>query len=126
MAEQQAYVTLHCEPCGECVEEERQYIRDAELHWEGTHRCPRVEVHACDRGRGVPPPWIRERIAAREGAVRLPVGGPRGVPVAVLRRDYGLTMAETAAARTTGWLATPVEARLLTESDGGAFSPGLR
>ncbi|MFJ6483182.1 MULTISPECIES: hypothetical protein [unclassified Streptomyces] len=33
-----------------------------------------------------------------EGAVHLPVGGPDGVPIARLRRMYGLTIAEVAAA----------------------------
>ncbi|MEJ8642665.1 hypothetical protein WKI68_17185 [Streptomyces sp. MS1.HAVA.3] len=50
---------------------------------------------------------------AREGTVHLPVGGPDGVPIALLRRVYGLSIAEVAAARTTGYRATPVEARYL-------------
>ncbi|MEU9236460.1 hypothetical protein [Streptomyces subrutilus] len=130
MAEQQMYATFHCGPCEECVQEDRQLIRDGELHWEGSLHCPRHEVYACDRGRGVPPPWVRDRIVAREGTVHLPVGGPDGVPVALLRRVYGLTIAETAAARTTGWRATPVEARLLTtpatasRAAGGPTGPG--
>ncbi|MEV7446456.1 hypothetical protein AB0O22_35820 [Streptomyces sp. NPDC091204] len=96
MAEQQMYLTLHCEPCEECVQEDWQFIRDGELRWEGFEHCPRYEVHACDDGRGVP------------------VGGPDGVPIALLRRVYGLTIAEVAAARKTGYRATPVEARYLT------------
>ncbi|MEU9254062.1 hypothetical protein AB0D66_19650 [Streptomyces sp. NPDC048270] len=113
MAEREMYATLHCEPCEECVEEDWQLIRDGELHWEGTMHCPRYEVYACDRGRGVPPPWVRDRIVAREGTVLLPVGGPDGVPVALLRRVYRLTVAEVVAAREAGYRATPVEARYL-------------
>ncbi|MFF3678845.1 hypothetical protein ACFYYS_33370 [Streptomyces sp. NPDC002120] len=114
MAEQRMYLTLHCEPCEECVQEDWQFIRDGELRWEGFEHCPRYEVYAHDDGRGVPPPWVRERIMAREGTVHLQVGGPDGVPIALLRRVYGLTIAEIVAARTTGWRATPVEARYLT------------
>ncbi|MEU8778792.1 hypothetical protein [Streptomyces sp. NPDC048606] len=114
MVERQMYVVLHCEPCEECVREERQYVEGGELRWEATEHCPRYEVLACDRGRGVPPPWIREAILAREGAVHLSVGGPDGVPIALLRRVYGLSIAEVVAARTRGYRATPVEARYLT------------
>ncbi|MFJ8564737.1 MULTISPECIES: hypothetical protein [unclassified Streptomyces] len=116
MSEQQMYVVLHCEPCEECVQEDWQFIEDGELRWRGYEHCPRYEAYACDDGRGVPAPWIRERILAREGAVHLAVGGPGGVPVALLRRVYGLTIAEVVAARTAGWRATPVEARYLTGS----------
>ncbi|QES56419.1 hypothetical protein DEJ51_21405 [Streptomyces venezuelae] len=108
------YRVLHCEPCEECVREDWQFIRDGELRWEGFDHCPAYEIYACERGRGVPPPPVRERILAREGAVRLSVGGPCGVPVALLRRVYGLTVAELAAARRTGYRATPVEARYLS------------
>ncbi|MFF4446863.1 hypothetical protein [Streptomyces sp. NPDC001502] len=81
---------------------------------------PEQEMYAVrwrDRGRGVPPPWIRERTVAREGTVHLPAGGPDGVPVAVLRRVYGLPIAEVAAARKAGHRATPVEARYLSDPD---------
>ncbi|MFD6110682.1 hypothetical protein ACFWG0_11320 [Streptomyces yangpuensis] len=114
MAEQQMYGVTHCEPCEECVREEWQSIREGALRWEAYEYCPRCLVQACDRGRGVPPPWIRERILAREGAVHLPVGGPGGVPIALLRRVYGLSIAEVVAAREQGYRATPVEARYLT------------
>ncbi|MBW5485570.1 hypothetical protein [Streptomyces bambusae] len=114
MTEQQLYASLHCEPCEECVREERQSVQDGRLRWEAYDYCPRYSVQACDRGWGVPPPWVRERIVAREGTVHLPVGGPDGVPIALLRTVYGLTIAETAAARATGWYATPTEARYLT------------
>ncbi|MFG2980458.1 hypothetical protein ACGFYQ_04270 [Streptomyces sp. NPDC048258] len=130
MAEQQMYATLHCEPCAECAQEQWQSIDDGRLRWEAYEYCPRYAVQACARGRGVPPPWIRERIIAREGTVHLPVGGADGVPIALLRRVYGLTIAEVVAARTTGWRATPVEARLLMESvrtparAGGPAGPG--
>ncbi|WCD88406.1 hypothetical protein KPP03845_104813 [Streptomyces xanthophaeus] len=115
MAEQQVYATTHCEPCEECVQEDWQFVRDGELYWAGYGHCPRYEVYACDDGRGVPPPWVRERIVALEGTVHLPVGGPGGVPIALLRRVYGLSIAEVVAARKTGYRATPVEARYLTE-----------
>ncbi|APU41969.1 MULTISPECIES: hypothetical protein [unclassified Streptomyces] len=115
MAEQQTYGRTHCGPCEECVEEEWQLVReDGELGWEGYQHCPRYEVYACDRGRGIPPPWVRERVLAREGAVHLAVGGPDGIPIALLRRVYGLSIAEVLAARTAGYRATPVEARYLT------------
>ncbi|CAM5374590.1 hypothetical protein SAVIM40S_01551 [Streptomyces avidinii] len=107
------YAVLHCEPCEECVQEDWQFIEGGELRWRGYEHCPRYEVYACDDGRGVPPPWVRERIVASDGTVHLPVGGPDGVPVALLRRVYGLTIAEVVAARTAGWWATPVEARYL-------------
>ncbi|MFD7784538.1 hypothetical protein ACFV4Q_15790 [Streptomyces nojiriensis] len=116
MAEQQMYLTLHCEPCEDCVQEDWQFIRDGELHWAGFEHCPQCEVYVCDDGRGVPPPRIRERIVAREGTVHLPVGGPGGVPIALLRRVYGLGIAEVAAARKTGYRATPVEARYLSDA----------
>ncbi|MFE7186936.1 hypothetical protein [Streptomyces erythrochromogenes] len=115
MAEQQMSGVLHCEPCEECVREEWQFVRDGELRWEGYDHCPRYEIYACDRGRGVPPPWIRERILAREGSVHLCVGGSDGVPIALLRRVYGLSIAEVVAARAEGYRATPVEARYLTD-----------
>ncbi|MFC9825707.1 hypothetical protein ACFWG6_29815 [Streptomyces erythrochromogenes] len=56
-----------------------------------------------------------ECVLAREGAVHLPVGGPGGVPIALLRRLYGLSIAEVVAARAEGYRATPVEARYLTD-----------
>lgn len=108
------YGWTHCGPCEDCVEEDWQLVQDGELRWEGYQHCPRNEVYACDGGRGVPPPWVRERILAREGSVHLPVGGPDGVPIALLRRVYGLTIAEVVAARTEGYRATPVEARYLS------------
>ncbi|MFF4421430.1 hypothetical protein ACFY04_11690 [Streptomyces sp. NPDC001549] len=113
--EQEMYVVLHCEPCGECVDDDRQSIEDGQLCWASSYVCPRYAVQWRDRGRGVPPPWIRERIVAREGAVHLPAGGLDGVPVAVLRRVYGLTIAEVTAARKSGHRATPVEARYLSD-----------
>ncbi|MGW4503559.1 hypothetical protein ACWENO_02870 [Streptomyces sp. NPDC004436] len=116
MAEQQMYGVTHCEPCEECVREEWQFVADGELCWEAYDACTRYVFQACDRGRGVPPPWIRERILAREGSVHLAVGGPDGVPIALLRRVYGLSIAEVVAARGTGYRATPVEARYLKSS----------
>lgn len=115
MAEQRKYAILHCEPCDACVREERQFLEDGLLRWEAYEYCPRYAVQSCDRGRGVPPPWVRERVVAREGTVHLPVGGSDGVPLALLRRMYGLTVAQVVAARTAGRRATPVEARLLAE-----------
>ncbi|RSS51649.1 hypothetical protein EF912_20550 [Streptomyces sp. WAC07061] len=116
MAEQQMYAFLHCEPCEECVREEWQSIQDGRLRWEAYDYCPRYAVQACDRGWGVPPPEVRERIVAREGTVHLPVGGPDGVSMALLREVYGLTIAEVMNARATGWRVTPVEARYLAAS----------
>ncbi|MGW6984973.1 hypothetical protein ACWGE1_36890 [Streptomyces sp. NPDC054932] len=114
MAEQQMHATFHREPCEDCVREDWQFIRDGELHWEGYEHCRRYGSYACDGGRGVPPTPVRERILAREGAVHLPVGGPDGVPIALLRRVYGLSIAEVVAARAAGYRATPVEARYLS------------
>lgn len=122
MAEQQMDGILHCEPCEECVQEAWQSIENGTLRWEAWDSCSRYVFQACDRGRGVPPPWIRERIVADEGTVHLPVGGPAGVPIALLRRVYGLTIAEVVAARASGWRATPTEARYLT---GLPREPGL-
>ncbi|MFB6619256.1 hypothetical protein ACFCV9_34385 [Streptomyces sp. NPDC056367] len=115
--------TLHCEPCEACHFEAWQRIVDGRLRWEESQSCPVYGVQACHGGWGPPPPWVRERIIAEEGTVRLPVGEPDGVPIALLRRVYGLTIAEVAAARATGWEATPVEARFLAES-AGAADPG--
>ncbi|MFA7765075.1 hypothetical protein [Streptomyces sp. NRRL S-448] len=109
--EQEVYVVLHCQPCEECVQDGRQSIEGGQPSWESSYACPRYAVQWCGRGRGVPPPWIRERIVAREGTVHLPVGGLDGVPVGLLRGVYGLTIAEVAAARKSGHRATPVGAR---------------
>ncbi|MFF8259224.1 hypothetical protein [Streptomyces virginiae] len=132
MAEQHMHAWTHCGPCEDCVEEDWQLVQYGELRWEGYQHCPRNEVYACDRGTGVPPPEVRERILAREGSVHLAVGGPDGVPIALLRRVYGLSIAEAVAARTEGYRATPVEARYLmaaatavaTAADGGSAGPG--
>ncbi|MFJ4859855.1 hypothetical protein [Streptomyces sp. NPDC088748] len=80
MSEQQMYVVLHCEPCEECVQEDWQFIEDGELRWRGYEHCPRYEAYACDDGRGVPAPWIRERILAREGASTSRSADPAGCP----------------------------------------------
>ncbi|MFI8386152.1 hypothetical protein [Streptomyces sp. NPDC085540] len=114
MPEQEMYAVLHCEPCDACAHDDRQSVEDGQLSWESSYVCTRYDVRRRDRGRGVPPPWIRDRIVEREGTVHLPVGGPHGVPIAVLRRVYGLTVAELVAARKTGHRATPVEARYLS------------
>ncbi|KOU66513.1 hypothetical protein [Streptomyces sp. IGB124] len=122
MAEQHMYAWTHCGPCEDCIEEDWQLVRDGELRWESNAHCPCCG-QACDRGAGVPPPWVRERILAREGSVHLAVGGPDGVPIALLRRVYGLSLAEVVAARAEGYRATPVEARYLTAL-GGATAAG--
>ncbi|MET9687622.1 hypothetical protein ABZY81_03995 [Streptomyces sp. NPDC006514] len=114
MPKQEMYAVLHCEPCEECVHDDRQSVEDGQLSWTSSYVCTRYDVRWCDRGRGVPPPWIRDRIVEREGTVHLPVGGLDGVPIAVLRRLYGLTIAEVVAARKEGYRATPVEARYLS------------
>ncbi|MFD7263378.1 hypothetical protein [Streptomyces sp. NPDC059874] len=103
----------HCEPCEACRFEAWQHVVDGRLRWEESQYCPAYGVQACGGGWGPAPDWVRERIVAREGTVRLPVGAPDGVPIALLRRVYGLTIGEVVAARATGWEATPVEARLL-------------
>ncbi len=95
------YGVTHCEPCEECVREEWQSIRDGALRWEAYEYCPRYLVQACEQGRGIPPPWIRERILAREGAVHLPVGGPGGVPIALGARRAALGPAADAEAAGT-------------------------
>ncbi|MGW7103799.1 hypothetical protein [Streptomyces sp. NPDC054838] len=123
MAEQPMTAMLHCGPCEECVDEEWQTVEDGELRRYAEESCPRCAVRACDRGRGVPPPWIRERTAAREGTVHLPVGGSDGVPIALLRQAYGLSITEVVAARADGWRATPVEARYLAGCDGSGARP---
>ncbi|WP_030850399.1 hypothetical protein [Streptomyces sp. NRRL F-4474] len=124
MAEQQRDGVAHCEPCEECVQEQWQSVEGGELRWEAYESCGRYPFQACDRGRGVPPPWIRERILARDGSVRLTVGGPDGVPIALLRRVYGLSIAEVVAARAAGYRATPVEARYLTAPAAAPGEPG--
>ncbi|WP_407837440.1 hypothetical protein ACE1OC_14980 [Streptomyces sp. DSM 116496] len=111
MSEQ--FGTLHCEPCASCRYETWQRIVDGRLCWYDNYYCAEYEVHACDEGRGVPPPWIRERIVAAEGTVRLAVGGPDGVPLKVVRELYGPTLPQLREARAHGLEATPVEAELL-------------
>ncbi|MCB5183472.1 hypothetical protein [Streptomyces antimicrobicus] len=111
----------HPEPCADCVQEEWQTAEPGPaggLRWYAQHHCPRHDVLSCDRGRGVPPRWVRDRIAASEGTVRLTVGGRDGIPVALLRRVYALGLAELTTARAEGWWATPVEARFLVERAG--------
>ncbi|MCM1969168.1 hypothetical protein NC490_22920 [Streptomyces sp. G1] len=63
--------------------------------------------------------WVRERIVAEEGTVRLPVGGPDGVPLKVVREWYGLTLPQLREVREHGLDATPVEAELLHGMRGG-------
>ncbi|MFE1871971.1 hypothetical protein ACFW9N_13890 [Streptomyces sp. NPDC059496] len=114
MTEQRMYAVLHCEPCDECAHDDRQFIEDGQLSWESSYVCTRYDVRWSGRGRGVPPLPVRERIVEREGTVHLPVGGFGGVPIALLRQVYGLTVAEVVAARKAGYRATPVEARYLS------------
>ncbi|MGW6709723.1 hypothetical protein ACWGDE_33215 [Streptomyces sp. NPDC054956] len=103
----------HCEPCDSCRHETWQWIVDGRLRWYDNYYCAEYEIYACDEGRGVPPPWIRERVVAAEGVVRLAVGGPDGVPLKVVREWYRLTLPELREVRERGLDATPVEAELL-------------
>ncbi|MFE2924540.1 hypothetical protein [Streptomyces goshikiensis] len=107
------FVTLHCEPCASCRREAWQLVVDGRLRWEESEDCPATQVLACDGDWGPPPPWIRERIVAREGTERLAVGGPDGIPLKAVREVYGLTLPELRHARAHGIEATPVEARFL-------------
>ncbi|WP_405788586.1 hypothetical protein [Streptomyces sp. NBC_01367] len=86
-AGQEMYAVLHRGPCDECAHDDRQSLEDGQLAWESSYACTRYDVRRCDRGRGVPPPWIRDRM---------------------------LTVAEVVAARKAGYRATPVEARYLS------------
>ncbi|MFI6145124.1 hypothetical protein [Streptomyces sp. NPDC051109] len=112
-------VMLHCEPCGSCRFEAWQHVVDGRLRWEEQLYCPAYAVQACDGGWGPPPPWVRARIAAAEGTVRLAVGGPDGVPLKAVRELYEFTLAQLRAAREQGLDATPVEAELLRGMRGG-------
>ncbi|NXY93374.1 hypothetical protein HYE82_02890 [Streptomyces sp. BR123] len=106
-------MTLHCEPCPSCRHEARQLIVDGRLRWEEQEHCSAYGVQACGSGWGPPPPWVRERITAVEGTVRVAVGGPDGAPLKAVREVFGLTLRELAEARHHGLDATPVEAELL-------------
>ncbi|MEW2413792.1 hypothetical protein AB0953_08715 [Streptomyces sp. NPDC046866] len=116
------FVTSPCEPCGSCRSEAWQVVVDGRLRWEQQEYCT-AEGHAyqaCGGGWGPPPPRIRERILAGEGAVRLAVGGPDGVPLAAVRELYGLTLPQLRDARAYGIDATPVEAQWLGRMRDGA------
>ncbi|MFJ6794624.1 hypothetical protein [Streptomyces sp. NPDC091268] len=111
MAEQ--FVTLHCTPCPSCRFDAGQRIADGRLRWEESQYCPAYGVEACGGGWGPGPEWVRARIAAREGTVRLAVGGADGVPLRAVREVYGLSLPQLREARARGLDATPVEAELL-------------
>ncbi|MEU4948134.1 hypothetical protein ACIP46_12640 [Streptomyces lavendulae] len=119
MAEQ--FVTLHCEPCDACRSEAWQHVVEGRLRWEEQSYCtaPLTAFQFCDGGWGPPPPWVRERIVAAEGTVRLAVGGPDGVPLKAVRAMYGLTLPQLREARANGLHATPVEAGLLRGTRSG-------
>ncbi|MET8753571.1 hypothetical protein ABZW32_26275 [Streptomyces sp. NPDC004667] len=117
------FVTLHCEPCASCRFEAWQRVVEGRLRWEEQRYCPTDEALACGGGWGPPPPWVRERIVAAEGTVRLAVGGPDGVPLKAVRALYGLTLPQLREARETGLAATPVEAELLRAAGGPAARP---
>ncbi|MER5932853.1 hypothetical protein [Streptomyces sp. NPDC002054] len=112
MAEQ--FVTLHCEPCDDCVIEAWQRVVDGRLRWEEQEYCPRYVIQACGGAWGPAPEHVRARIIAVEGTVRVRVGGPDGVPLKTIREVMHLSMAELSRARADGFEATPVEAALLT------------
>ncbi|MEV7616007.1 hypothetical protein [Streptomyces sp. NPDC089799] len=107
------FVTIHCEPCEDCVRQEWQTVEHGRLRWYTGEYCPRYAVQACGRGWGVPPDHVRDRIVEREGTVRVPIGGPDGVPLKAAREILGLTIAELNRVRVHGYEATPVEAALL-------------
>ncbi|OKK16000.1 hypothetical protein AMK16_24980 [Streptomyces sp. CB00455] len=107
------HVMLHCEPCEDCVSEVVQRVTGGRLRWDSSSSCSRYVFQACRGGWGVPPQDVRGLIIADEGTVALPVGGAHGIPLRLLRELYGLSVAEVAAARATGWAATPVEAAYL-------------
>ncbi|MFJ8018493.1 hypothetical protein [Streptomyces sp. NPDC096339] len=118
------FAKLHpCDPCESCRFEAWQRIVGGRLRWEESQECTAYGFIACGGGWGPPPPWVRERILAEEGAVRLAVGGPDGLPLKAVRELYGLTLPELIAAREHGIEATPVEARMLTSAEGTA-GPG--
>ncbi|MCC0096244.1 hypothetical protein K7B10_15900 [Streptomyces flavotricini] len=106
-------VTHSCEPCSSCQDESWQRIADGRLRWEWQHYCPVSRTQACEGGWGPAPEYVREEIVAREGTVRLEVGGPHGIPLKPLRELMALSLPELVHARTHGFEATPVEAALL-------------
>ncbi|MFG2877846.1 hypothetical protein ACGFYU_23075 [Streptomyces sp. NPDC048337] len=105
--------TTHCGPCPSCRYEAGQRVVNGRLRWDENEYCAATGIEACGGGWGPPPPWVRERIVAEEGTVRLPVGGPGGLRLKAVRELYGLTLPELIEAREHGIEATPVEARLL-------------
>ncbi|KOU24095.1 hypothetical protein ADK52_15140 [Streptomyces sp. WM6372] len=114
-------VTLHCHPCESCRNQVWQRIVDGRLRWDETSYCT-AEGRAYESsggGWGPPPPWIRERILAARGTVRLTVGGPDGIPLKAVRELYALTLPQLRAAREHGLAATPVEAELLRRPHDG-------
>ncbi|MFE2146539.1 hypothetical protein ACFXA3_33245 [Streptomyces sp. NPDC059456] len=106
-------MTFHCTPCASCRDESWQRIVDGRLRWEWQHHCPVSGTQACGGGWGPAPEQIREEVVAREGTVRLEVGGPHGIPLKPLRELMALSLPELVHARTHGFEATPVEAALL-------------
>ncbi|MGW6405751.1 hypothetical protein ACWF95_01200 [Streptomyces vinaceus] len=110
MAEHFAY---HCMPCASCQDECWQRMVDGRLRWEWQHHCPVSRTQACGGGWGPAPDEVREEIVAREGTVRLAVGGPDGVPLAALRKLMHLSLPQLRQARAEGFAATPTEAALL-------------
>ncbi|MEV6956714.1 hypothetical protein [Streptomyces sp. NPDC051183] len=114
-------VTLHGEPCDSCHNRVWQRLIDGRLRWYESSHCtdPANGYETSGGGWGPPPPWIRERIIAEEGAVRLAVGGPDGVPLALVRELYALTLPQLREARVHGLAATPLEAELLRGTHGG-------
>ncbi|MEU9717545.1 hypothetical protein [Streptomyces sp. NPDC047976] len=123
MAEQQMDGYMRCGPCPSCRFEAWQRVVDGRLRWEESQHCAESGTQACGGGWGPPPPWVRERIVAEEGTVRLAVGGPDGLPLKAVRALYGLTLPELREAREHGIEATPVEAGLLAER-AAAAEPG--
>ncbi|MFD8635788.1 hypothetical protein [Streptomyces sp. NPDC059533] len=115
--------TTHCGPCPHCRHEAWQRVVDGRLRWEESESCDAYAFYACGGGWGPPPSWVRERIVAEEGTVRLAVGGPDGLPLKAVRALYGLTLPELREAREHGIEATPVEARFLAESAAAGPTP---
>ncbi|MFB7468370.1 hypothetical protein ACFCZ1_33650 [Streptomyces sp. NPDC056224] len=123
MPEQEMYAVLHCEPCEDCRFEAWQRIVDGRLRWEESQSCDASGVYACGGGWGPAPEWVRERIVACEGSVRLAVGGPDGAPLKAVREVFGLSLPQLRHAREHGVEATPVEAQVLSAAAGPA-EPG--
>lgn len=119
------FVPQRSSPCPSCVFHAWQLVEEGRLVWRAEWECGSCAFGApdtCNRdeGTGVPPAYVREAVAAREGTVLLRVDGARPAALKVLRGALGLTLPELAAVVRDGYRATPVEARYLTDALRGA------